>query len=38
VDKNVKLPIEFSAKFNDKLVGGSKGKSNEEISINKIYI
>ena len=38
VDKNVKLPIEFSAKFNNKLVGGSKRKSNEEISINILNI
>jgi hypothetical protein len=33
VANNVKLPIEFKVKFNDVLVGETKGKSNEEISI-----
>ena len=34
VANNVKLPIDFQVKFNDVLVGETKGKSNEEISIN----
>ena len=33
VANNVKLPIDFQVKFNDVLVGETKGKSNEEISI-----
>ena len=38
VANDIKLPIELNVCFNGKLVGSNKGKSNEEISINFLFI